>query len=505
MGWGQGPTPQADTAGVDSVLPFVALCLSGPWQLRGSEASYEVPFQLPMQDTARLRLTLARPEGVSEADTLYIYVPGVAWEAELLLNQYYLGVNPRPFAPWVVPVAVRWLRPEGNQLALRLQSGPARRHEPRPFLGVFRELWLLSAAELALRRPAPLPEADSTRPVGLLAPYYGPAYGYRFDSLAALRRLLPLRREGIRQVACWYEPGPNLRALCRTLGLRLVQLPPPGTSVALINAYPYDPGRFDQPPQFWLDEQGRRTVGYGRIQPWQQASPLQIPAADRVGLALLLLWPLFGAFLIKLSSPGFFAAQGAMLRQPTPYIENTFYSNVSSTGALLLLTLVRVLTLSCCVTLLAYYCARHQLWAEVSLLTKRSLFFQVFGEISQLARLWLVSVLVVALLEGIRHLLMWLVGQVFRLKGLLSSMVSLDLVGSYPLVLLLGIPLGLLLLGDVAPFWLGQAVAWLTFGSYWLRKVYVTYQGLDKGASFSSEMKILYICSFNMTPLLIWL
>jgi hypothetical protein len=505
-GYVHGQVVVSDTAQVDTMPPFEEQPLSGPWQARGQDRSYLVPFEGDELDTVRLLLTLDRPSGVADEDTLYLYFEGVAWEAELLLNRYYLGVNQSPFVPWVVPVLGAWLQAEGNLLALRLHDGRAGQHEPRPFLGIFRPGWLLSACALAERQQAgPQSRHIGGDTVAVVAPWFGPAHQHSFDSVAAIQRLLPLYREGIQELYFWYEPGQQLRQLCQDLGLRIVDSLRPATRVAFINAYPYEMARFDQPPYFWLDTAAHRTTHYGRFLRWESAPGERVPPRDRSGLALILLLPLLGAALIKLSSPGFFAAQGAMLSQPTLYIENTFYNNISSTGALLVLTMIRMLVMTCFVALLAYYCAQHQLWPTVSLITERSLFFQVFGEASGLGELWLRSLLVIALMEGIRHLVMGLIGQVFQIKGLLTSMVSLDVVGSYPLVLLLGVPMGLLLLAAGTGLWLAQGFALLISGLYWLRKVYVNFQGLDRGASFSSGMKFLYICTFNITSILIWL
>jgi len=502
----QGQSSAQNRPSADSLLPpFSGLRLDGPWQVVDEQRGYRVPFEVSeVKGVVRLRFDLAPPPGVEALDSVYLWLEGVAWQAELLWDDYYLGVNKQPFGGWRVPLATEWLRPEGNVLILRLQAGRASRYEPKPFVGIFRPVWLLPPDSLPSGSSSKL-ASEPTDTVGLFAPYYGPEHRYRFDSLAAIRRLLPLKREGITHVSFWYEPGSQLRALCQTLGFEVIDTLHPSTTVMQVNAYPFEVACFDRPPRFWLDETGHRSPHYGHYSRWQQAREARIPREDRPGLALLLLLPLIGAFLVKLSSPGFFSAQRSMLTQPSLHIENTFYNNISSNGALLLLTGVRMLIVTSVLTLAAYGCARYQLWPQVSLLTERSLFFQVFGQASGLGELWLLSVLVVAILEGIRHLVMVLIGQVFRIKGLLASMVGLDVVGSYPLLWLLGIPLGLWLFTEGTEQWLAGGLAWVAVLGYWLRRMYVNFLGLDRGASFSSGMKFLYICTFNVTPMLIWL
>jgi len=500
----RGQTAAPDTVELDTVR-FGGMELAGPWQVLGSSTAYHVPFTIPaVEEGLQLQLNLPRPAGLAGLDSVILWLEGVAWRAELLLDDYYLGVHNRPFQAWRVALATAWLQAEGSQLTLRLQPGPASRYHPQPFLGVFRPLRLLPPDSLpSTARPLAVAQAGDT--VGLIAPYFGPRQGYRFDSLAALQRLLPLWREGVSQVAFWFEPGLHLRGLCRTMGMREVDSLSPGAVIMMANAYPLREATFDRPPQFWLDEAGQRTQHYGRYDCWEQRPNAAIPRGDRPGLAILLLVPLIGAFLVKLSSPGFFAAQRSLLTQPSLHIENTFYSNVSSTGALLLLTSVRMLVLTSVVALLAYACDRYQLWPKVSVITEHSLFFQVFGKADGLGELCLLSLLVVLVLEGIRHVLMGLIGQIFRIKGLLPSLVSLDIVGSYPLLWGLGIPLGLWLFTEGTEQWLARGLAVIVMLGYWLRRVYVNYQGLDRGASFSSGMKFLYICTFNITPILIWL
>lgn len=502
----QGQPSLPDSTRVDSLsVSFSTQRLDGPWQVLNEDTAYQVPFEVAeVAGVVRLRYHLSRPEGLEGLDSLYLWLEGVAWQAELLLDDYYLGVHQQPFRGWRVPLASEWLRPEGSVLVLRLQAGRADRYEPKPFVGMVRPVWLLHPDRLPPSSRATV-AGHPTDTVGLLAPYYGPAHRYCFDSLAAIRRLLPLKREGITRISFWYEPGSQLRALCRSLGLEEVDTLHPGTTVMMANAFPFEVASFDRPPRFWLDEAGHRSSHYGHYLPWEPAWGGSIPREDRPGLALLLLLPLIGAFLVKLSSPGFFSAQTSMLTQPSLHIENTFYNHISSNGALLLLTGVRMLIITSALTLMAYGCARYQLWSEVSLLTERSLFFQVFGQASGLGELWLLSVLVVAMLEGIRHLLMGLIGQVFRIKGLLVSMVGLDVVGSYPLLWLLGIPLGLWLFTDGTEQWLAGGLTLVAALSYWLRRMYVNFLGLDRGASFSSGMKFLYVCTFNIAPMLIWL
>lgn len=492
------PVSPTDTTLADT-LPFTPQLLDGRWTCGALDQSFRVPFQLTSERVLTFSYDFDWPPRAP--DTLYMYWEGVAWEAELALDEYYLGIQRQAFQPWEVWVARDWVK-DSSRLWLTLQPGSGRAPVRWEQLGIFRPITLRSSALPSSL--AALPEADPSQPVGLVAPYFR-EHGLVFDSLRAMQLLLPLRQEGIRQVAFWYGPSLRLRSLCESLGLKAVQLHPAVERVGLINWYPRPAAADQQRLPFWLDERGYRTPHYGRWVAWPTLRPGLPPEQDRLGLGWLLLLPLLGLFLIKLLGSPFFAALGQLLSSPSMFLESNFSSAALGGGVLAALTLVRLLVSSSLVALLMYALHWQQAWAWLETGNEMAWLHQVAGEYESLGGLWLLALGLVVGLEVIKLATWLLLGQAFGLRGFTGAMLSLDVVRHFPLLLLLPLAVALWL------FW-GDGQAWIPLGSLLLllliyggRKIYVGYIGLDRGPSFSLGLKVLYICTLDLAPLLIWL
>ena len=83
-------------------------------------------------------------------------------------------------------------------------------------------------------------------------------------------------------------------------------------------------------------------------------------------------------------------------------------------------------------------------------------------------------------------------------------MLNLNVVGAFPLIWVMGLPGAFLLFSDH----IGQRSSWagiligILLVIYLIRQLYISYLGLEKLFAFSSGIKILYICGFNILPYL---
>ena len=188
-----------------SPMPEVLNLLTSDWEYNGKK--YSVPFSLNNTNNAQLyrEFDLAC---IAE-DSLFLYVEGVAWEAELVLNGLFIAIHKDPFLPWVVPLAPEWLQASGNKLELNIQFG--RRYElyPQGFLGLHRPVMLLTRAQLAVMEQPLMEVVETADTLAIWAPYFGETFG--FQAFEAARMSLPLTREKIKYVFFPYEPVEHSR------------------------------------------------------------------------------------------------------------------------------------------------------------------------------------------------------------------------------------------------------------------------------------------------------
>lgn len=495
---------QADTVLVADSSEFFALAFNEDWKLEreGEIRSYRVPFQLREEATASLTHSFSWPEG-ARRDTLFLYWEGIGWNAELMLGDYYLGAHADPFEPWVVPLLKDWVEP-GVRLSLHLSEGEARILSPMPFLGIFRSVTLLSELpDLGFRELDPV---NPEEPVGVVAPYYG-NHGYSFDSLEALRFLLPLQKQGISQVGFAFAPDRQLIELCQNPQLHLEPVRVDGEDIqaAVVNWYPTADPNQDSRMAFWLDQRGRRTAFYGKLVDWPMKIGGLPPAADRQFLLLLLLIPLGGLFVIKLMSPGLYWGQLALLAGQTTILEGSSGGVGLNGDSLVVINLVRVMVFGSFVTLGVYGLNWYGQWELVSLGNGQSLLQSTLGRYQHPGLLYLWVMLGLGLWEAVKWASFGIGGRLLGTKGLLPGLLGLEVVRNFPLVSILPLAGTLWILwGSAYPLIFGGLFLSVAVG-YWLRRGYVAFAGLDRNTSFSLGMKLLYICTLDIAPVFIWL
>ncbi|GAB4404143.1 MAG: hypothetical protein OHK0039_04160 [Bacteroidia bacterium] len=471
----------------------VVLRLDGPW-VDADGRVWRVPFEVGGQTEARFTYRL--PDSLP--DSLLLHLEGLACEAELWLDGSYLSWYPGDLRPQTVPLPVDARR---RSITLRCRQGSGYPFAPRSAPGLPRPLSLITPAQrAALERPL-LSRQRFADTLALVAPYFG-RHGLAFDEHQALRILYPLREQGIGQIYFAFEPDQQMQALCAQMGMVRVDSLLPGILVFPVNAYPYRRGHLPQALPFWFDTAGYRTPYYGDATHWGAWYRATAPSGGASGLMVVLaLLPLLSAFVLKTLSPTFWYNQQSLLFQPKLYIENTYDASFTQTGLPGFLMLLKVLNLAAALTLVVWYVGQHQLWHVTGWLRGTSLVETLYLRADSIGAIYLRSVLLVGGWVFVRWVLMQLIGGLFRIKGLAAGVTELNISGSYPVVLLFPLPGALLVLGERAVLPV-LVLGGLLFGVYWVRRIYMLFLGLGRRFMFSTAMKFLYICAFNIGPYL---
>jgi len=490
---------------LETAYPFSLLqtprlaTLEGPWYEEDGKLR-----EIPLMDTRLKQLAVYTHFQLDclPPDTLFLYLQGAGWQVEVELNERYLGVFDHPLQVQHIPLLAQWLRPhQPNQLKINLTVAKGRPFHPTPFLSMLYPPLLVDKDQLRVLKQNPLPRVAAADTVALVAPYYR-SHAYCFDLADAYRLLHPLIKHRIRHIFFLYPPDRQLRALCAQLGFVEVESFDEGNHLFFLNEYPYDPACMDLVPNFWIDKSGYRTADYHSF-----FQPLRTNAARlrlHYSISWVVLIPLLGLLLIKILNPGFFYAMPAILLKPKLFIDHFSDASYSNLALIWALQLIKLLCLAGTVALFILYIKTEHQWELLNAFREQSLAYRLFQPVNTLWGVFFRTALVLMLFYVGRHLLNSLLGYIFRIKGMALGMLNLDLVGSYPLVLALMLPVILLLFAQeqwaILPLLLASGTALL----YIVRKLYVFFMGLERLFSFSFTVKILYICALNIIPYIIW-
>ena len=461
-----------------------------------------VPFKLEIIDEARVSNQFQLPDSLTEQ--LYLYIDRASWNVEVELNGHYLGLNEDTYKPYIIKLEEAWLKKGQNDLVLTLVKGESCYLCPKQLLGIYEPIYVLNKTQLSNIQRKFLPEVQTADTVALVAPYYR-RKGFAFDTFESVRTLLPLLPTSVRHIYFPFEPDRKFEALCAQYGFTRVKELSEETIICPINFYPYEPAEFPWTFSFWLNGNGRRNFEYGNFYPASDYLSNARPDSNRLLIVLMLLYPLVVFMIVKLLSPGFYHSQAGLLLNPQLFVDSSFNTSETQQGWVLLLQLFRMVGISIFITLSMYYIRITHQWEMINLFRDSSLLEQVFyGEYS-LPGLFLRSFGIVLGWFLIKHAVITLIGIAFGIKGMLEGAMNLDIIGSYPIIILLPVPAALLLFWGGSYPKLMMMILVISGLIYLSRKVYVLFLGLNRLFGFPSTMKFLYICTFNIFPYMFWL
>jgi hypothetical protein len=476
------------------------------WLEEGKQ--YSVPFQI----TKRNKIEIVRyfdlsAQIKSNNKELYLYFEGVAWKTELKLNGKFLGTNSKPFDTWVIPIQTEWLREHDNLLELTLIKSELSMEKfyPAPFLGIFRPCYLLDSRQLAkLQQPYMTKVQTTSKTVGIFAPYYQEK-GFVFDKFEAVRTLIHLKKENINYIYFLFEPSKELKQLCADLGFTQVTKLSENQNVAWLNKYPYSPDDFNFSEQFWVDEHYFRTSHYGMSHRFDSDEIHTEQHDTSILYVLMILFPLLGMFIVKLLNPGFFYAFQEILIRPRWQMDNFIDATLSNQGLQSILFLLKIVIISIFITLMIDYVHLHNQWHIIETLNKNGLFRWWFNDRGALYHYFVKSLIIVGMWAGFRFVLIKMIASPFRVNQMYEKMLNLELMGSYPLLFIMPLPLVFLQFAGYPYHDFLWFMQWLLILIFLTRQIYIYYIGMEKMFKMSNSIRIMYIIVFILLPYIVCL
>lgn len=488
---------------LESLYPFSTLQSPSILELgKNWETLDRKDFRVPFYDEQidKLSIQSSFVLDCTPPDSIFLYLEGVSWQVEVELNSRYLGSFLRPFASIAIPIHKSWLNETENLLSIDFSKGQQLSFHPSPFIAMLKVPRLVDKEQLAYLKQEVLHTETIADTVALIAPYYQ-GHTYYFELNSAYRMLRHLQIHNIHHVYFLYAPSRELMALCAQLGLKQVEKITSETYTFFLNDYPYDAWQMINPPHFWLDKFGGRTENYEVYRHFNQSKINKTPL--RTLLIWLILLPIVGLLLIKLLNPSFFYSLPSIFTTPKLFIDNFSDASYANLTLIFILQLIKVLSLAATISMIIYYIQQAHQWYILTIFRAHNLLETIFHDTDSLFRIFSKAVFLLSGWLIIRYFLNIMLGNIYKIKGLALGALNLDIVGSYPLILLLSTPIALLIFSNTQwnPFFVTILV--ILTSIYVLRKLYVFYIGLDRLFSFSLGVKILYICALNIIPYMI--
>lgn len=432
-------------------------------------------------------------------DTLWIHFEHVVGLLEVELDGKYLGQNTGKYGAWSLFLLPEWT---GNtRHRLRLTFSPPQ--QPQLSLkvpwGMVGDCFISDTPQSPFEDQGMLPKVAYSDTVAFVAPYFR-KHGLEFDLLEACHILLPLVREKQYKLRFSFPPDPRFVRLCSVLGFHEVDSISDQTYIAYINVYPFEKKELDFSPTFWVDEEGNRSMHYGVYEAFDKISAQSHLHSQRFLLTLLALLPIAFTFIIKVLNPSFVNNWLPILINPQLFLDSFSDASFANTGFIWVLTLLRLLLLTLFGALLLYLIQLQNSWDLLNVFSERSWLYEYFVSRRSLWEMLIATFGVVMGLFFLKQLIIFIVGNVFRLKNFLSGELTLGLVGAFPMIVVLPFPILLLLYGDHGWVSLWMTLLFVLVFFFLARKFYVYYVGLGRMFGFSSAVKFMYICSLDILP-----
>lgn len=478
--------------------------LEGEWLAPGG-AAMQVPFVVSGRRQMEFTHLLSPPPDSVCPDTLYLYLQGLAWSAEVEFNGKLLGITEDPFGEFLFPIYKEWLDLEGGQnwLHVRLgRKGPVHEFYPEIFLGITRKGYLL-VQDSVRSFPQEMPMISAADSAVVYAAWPVDT-GFGSEMHAFLFALAEIGHSGCRNLWFPFEPPSRFLQAAASLGFKRVAKLDAVSQVAWYNYYPTGGAEF--PRKFWKDARGERTEFAGGFFPREEPADSWVKTPVQTPLVLFLLFPLVGVIVFRSLSNRLFDSVFEYLSKAKIYLDLIRQNKFLKGFQTYLINAFCMLTLATGMASYAYYLQCTGQFEKLNVLTSDSLAYQmVYPGNQTLAGLVFWSLIFVGAISFLKYSFVSLVSFVFRLKFQPSQIQNLDIFSSLPFNFLLILPAWFIFYGgDV--FQNVLLVAWQAFFVvFFVRKWISTFQGLNLLSSVSLSLKILYICSLEILPWLILL
>ena len=487
--------PSPLTAGLRPLLD-----LSGEWRSDQGN-NVVVPFVDEESSGMQLSRWLTLPGDRDKDKQLYLYIEAVAWHAEIYLNDHLLKVSEDPFAEHLIPIEKDWISPEGDHLRIVMdRNGQDFLMYPKPFIGIFRGVYLLETDTVSTLPVFSEPLAFADQAI-VLAPW-SEEHSFLKDEVVLgkyTRGLFAIPPDI--PVFTPFRPSNAALAELEASGRKLLFSVEGVDSIAFYNAYPMARKPEILHPEFWRMGNERPTSEYGQFQSWTELRMPKTGPLNRVALLSLLLLPVLGLLVVRLGIPKVYDSLPEYLSRTKIFLELIGNNKYLKTGQRFLMNLVRISVVSAAVSLFLYYLSesgslyRLNVWSDSSVLYE----FLSGNDLSAFEILGFTFLVLLAMNVG-KYFLLNMAGGIFRLNSFSATVQALDVFSSFPLNLLPLLPLVFIFFVDYEIGSILLIVFYVFFFAFLLRRIILIFTGISRLFSFSVSLKFLYICTFEILP-----
>lgn len=476
------------------------LNLDGRWTMEGNVLQ-QVPFDTTGLDAMKLRRDFDLVDYGNLPPKLYLYFEGLAWTAEVYLNDRLLVVSRDPFQPQLLPLQRAWLKPRGNRIVVHLRAdGPAQPMYPRRFLGIFRQNYLL--VKDSVRHPVPYPRLVAKASKAVVVAPWAPEAGFLHDTLAVAAALrgnfsYPYQHP----VVFAFAPSSRSRGLLARQGITQLIDYKQADSLAFYSPFPLAnaPLRFNV--DFWRTASGQPSPSYGKYFGQAELHAPRLRGPDQVALLIFLLLPLLCMLLLKFIAPRIYSALPEHLTKTKIHLELIANSKFLKDEQRLAMNVMRMLLLSIVMALFLYYLDRTGTWYRLNVLASESVLYALYaGSDYSLYQLFWQVFAFVAGISILKYLFLNLFGTIYRYFSLGSMVQNLDIFAAFPLNLALLLPMAFIFFIDVGAGTVLLQVWYLLFLALFVRRIVLIFGGLTRLFQFSTSLKFLYICALEISP-----
>lgn len=476
------------------------LDLHGTWY-DAEDQAVEVPFQDMERASILLHRNFVLPGLEKLPDTLFLYFEGVAWSSEIYLNGRLIAITEDPFAEYLFTVDKQYIQPDSNRIEVRLsRSGQDFFLYPQHFIGIFRQVLFLQADP-----SGPFPElpqvAQNPKHALVLAPWTQ-AQGYLQDTLAIsslLDGFFSVPKGAV--VYFPFRPSSRALALASHYGAKIVPAGELPDSLGFYNSYPVNHSNEPLVTPFWRMADQRPASDYGRYLSEAEVRAPHVMPLDKLALLIFLLVPVLVMLLLKLFLPRTFSAMPEYLTRSNIYMELIATSKFLKEEQRLVMNLVRIFFFATTLSLYLYYLSVSGSWWRLNVLSSESMLYQIYAGTDYSLYVIFLQVFGVTLaLTLLKYFILNVVASVYRLHNLGSVVQSLDVFASFPVNLLPMVPGAIIFFLDTEQGRICLGIWYALMLVYILRRIVLTYNGLGRLFQLSTSLKILHICTLEISP-----
>lgn len=467
--------------------------LNGPWEDAKGKAYY-VPFC--NDETSELLIRKDFFLHYKPHDTLVLYFEGLAWSAEIYLNDQLITLTNHPFKEFFIPLPPQLLNAQWNKLEVKMSKrGPSYPLFPRRMIGIHKPAFVLQSAEL-LEQNYGFPELKWSDSTLIYAPY-SEAWGYNVSPTDFRQDLKKIKALGYHSIYFPFRPSNELYQI---MAQELVRVNPRlGKYVQLYRDYPMELP--DQNVRSSVLSNKKGVAQVGRFRQVVHNKGFTDPDWFKLTILLLGLSPVLLLTCWKLIDERTYDMlvqlipkrqhDSGLMREPASL----------SRGFIFFTLIVRMLIYSgigFCVLELLNQLERLD-WLNI--FSFESVSYRFYSRFGQYKGLLIFTLfLFISSVNALKFLVLQSASLIFNVKDLAIRVISAENFANFPTVLYLSlIGCGLLIVPQTTA-WVLMALFLSILLIHIIRKNYRSYMGLKYIAHIPSFINFLYLFLFEVLP-----